>query len=91
MRRLFIVPVGLLVLLVIGFIIGFAGQAPFITLLSVICAAPMFLLATGFAIGKASHNYTFFVPKAAQPVIQQQRARRPAATYEVNSGEYRGN
>ena len=91
MRRLFIVPAGLFVVMLIGFIIGFAGSVPFVLLLSIVCAAPMFLIAFGFAFGKASNRYTFFVPKE---VIQQgpsPRVRRPAATYDVGAGDLRGN
>ena len=91
MRRLFLVPAGLFVLMVVGFIVGFAGSAPFFLLLSLACATPTFLIALGFAIGKASNRYTFLVPKE---VIQQQparRERRPAATYEVGQGDLRGN
>ena len=91
MRRLFVVPIGLLVILLIGFIIGFAGQAPFFLVLSGLCFMPLFLLALGFAFGKASNRYTFFVPKE---VVQQQpvqRNRRLATNYDVQTGDLRGN
>ena len=91
MRRLFVVPIGLFVILLIGFIIGFAGQAPFFLVLSLLCFMPLFLLALGFAFGKASNRYTFFVPKE---VVQQQqlspRNRRLTTNYEVQSGDLRG-
>jgi len=90
MRRLFVVPIGLLVILLIGFIIGFAGQAPFFLVLSGLCFMPLFLLALGFAFGKASNRYTFFVPKE---VVQQQpvqRNRRLATNYDPQVGDLRG-
>ena len=93
MRRLFVVPIGLLVLLVVGFIIGFAGQAPFFLVLSTLCFTPLFLLASGFAFGKASNRYVFFVPKEtpSQPQQMQQRRQR-IQTYGVdaNAGDLRG-
>jgi len=90
MRRLFVVPIGLFVVLLIGFIIGFAGQAPFFLVLSLLCFMPLFLLALGFAFGKASNRYTFFVPKE---VVQQQpvqRNRRLATNYDPQIGDLRG-
>ena len=90
MRRLFVVPIGLFVVLLIGFIIGFAGQAPFFLVLSGLCFMPLFLLALGFASGKASNRYTFFVPKE---VVQQQpvqRNRRLATNYDPQIGDLRG-
>ena len=90
MRRLFIVPIGLFVLLIVGFVIGFAGQAPFFLVLSGLCFMPLFLLALGFAFGKASNRYTFFVPKE---VVQQQpvqRNRRLATNYDPQVGDLRG-
>ena len=90
MRRLFVVPIGLFVILLIGFIIGFAGQAPFFLVLSALCFMPLFLLALGFAFGKASNRYTFFVPKE---VVQQQpvqRNRRLATNYDPQIGDLRG-
>ena len=91
MRRLFVVPVGLLVLLIIGFIIGFAGQAPFFLVLSTLCFMPLFLLASGFAFGKASNRYTFFVPKETLQQQPANRKQRLATNYEINPGELRGN
>ena len=91
MRRLLIAPAGLLVLLVLGFILGFAAQLPFFMVVSLVCLTPSFLVALGFAFGKASNQYRFLVPKDNVPMIQNQRARRPAATYEVGStGDLRG-
>lgn len=90
MRRLFVVPIGLFVILIIGFVIGFAGQAPFFLVLSGLCFMPLFLLALGFASGKASNRYTFFVPKE---VVQQQpvqRRQRLTNNYEVQQGDLRG-
>lgn len=91
MRRLLMIPIGLLVLIVIAFTLGLAAQLPFFMVISVMCLTPLFLVSLGFAFGKASNQYRFLVPKDSQPVIQQQRARRPAATYEINTGDLRGN
>ncbi len=91
MRRLFVVPAGLFVLMAIGFIIGFAGSVPFVLLLSIVCAAPLFLVAFGFAFGKASNHYTFFAPKIEAAQQPSPRVRRPAATYDVGAGDLRGN
>lgn len=89
MRRLMIVPFALLLLTIIGFVLGFVAQASFFLVISPLCLAPLFLLTLGFALGKASHDYQFFVPKAtAQPIVQQRRTR--AASYDVGSGEIRG-
>ena len=90
MRRLFVVPIGLFVILLIGFIIGFAGQAPFFLVLSALCFMPLFLLALGFAFGKASNRFSFFVPKEAVQLQPTQRNRRLATNYEVQSGDLRG-
>lgn len=90
MRRLFVIPIGLFVILLIGFIIGFAGNAPFFLLLSLGCATPLFLMALGFAFGKASNRYTFFVPKEVVQQQPAQRMRRPAATYDIPGGDLRG-
>lgn len=95
MKRYFVIPVGLLVITVIGFILGTAAQLPFVLVLSVLCAAPMALLSMGFAFGKASQSYSFFVPKDApaqeiQYAPQQRRRQSAAGTYPVNSGDLRG-
>lgn len=91
MRRLFVIPVVLLVVLLISLVIGFAGQAPFFLLISLLCCMPLFLLALGFAFGKASNRYTFFVPKEGAQQQSIQRSRRPAATYDIPGGDLRGN
>jgi uncharacterized membrane protein YbaN (DUF454 family) len=91
MRRLFVVPVGLLVLLILAFVIGFAGQAPFFLVLSTLCFTPLFLLALGFAFGKASNRYQFFVPKEVMQQQPVQRRQRLATNYEAQSGDLRGN
>jgi len=90
MRRLFVVPIGLFVILLIGFIIGFAGQAPFFLVLSLLCFMPLFLLALGFAFGKASNRYTFFVPKEVVQQQPAQRNRRLATNYDAQIGDLRG-
>ncbi|MCA0453407.1 MAG: hypothetical protein LCI00_05490 [Chloroflexi bacterium] len=94
MRRIFVVPVGLLVLTIIGFALGTAGQMPFVLVLAMLCAAPMFFISVGFAAGKASNRYNFFVPKEAVQIQQPQpRRRQPAAgSFEINNaGDLRGN
>jgi len=94
MRRLLVVPVGLLVIALVGFILGFAAQLPFFTFISILCALPLFLLSLGFAFGKASNAYRFFVPKEL-PLQQQQpqQRRQRLQTYSVgeSSGDLRGN
>jgi hypothetical protein len=91
MRKLLLVPMGLLGFLSVGFVVGVGAQLPFLMIFSLMCLTPLFLVTLGFAFGKASNQYRFLVPKDAQPVIQQQRARRPAATYDVGAGDIRGN
>ena len=49
MRRLLVVPAGLLVFGVIAFVLGFAAQLPFFTVISLICLTPLFLVSLGFA------------------------------------------
>lgn len=92
MRRLFVIPAGLFILLAVGLLLGFAAQLPFFLVVSLICTGPMFLLGVGYAFGKASNRYTFFVPKETAQLQPQPRSRRPAAaTYEVSNGDMRGN
>jgi hypothetical protein len=93
MRRLLVVPTVLIVAIVVGFVLGFGGQLPFFSILSVLCLTPMFLVTLGFAFGKVSNEYQFFVPKgAATQTVQRRGIKRPTAdAYDVGLGDLRGN
>lgn len=76
-RTLFILA-GLLFLGVIAALgVGLAGNAPGLMMLSILCVAPLFMLALGAAIGRASNEFAV-VRKERNLNAAAQRTQRTA-------------
>lgn len=57
-RRLFIMSGILFAGIAASFIMGIAGNAPALLMLSLVCVTPIFFLAMGAALGRASNEFT---------------------------------
>lgn len=83
-RRLFILA-GILFAGIVGaFIIGIAGNAPAMLMLSVLCATPVFFLTLGAAFGRASNEFTI---SRKTPANRNIPANRTAQVGRVSTGE----
>lgn len=72
-RSLMVVAVLLFVLVVLSLVVGFASGAPAMLILGLMCAFPMFMLALGAAVGRASNELTIVRKERVMP----SRTQRP--------------
>lgn len=76
MTRLLVIPAFLLIAVVVLSIIGVAGSAPVSLVLGLMCGFPMFMLSLGWAIGRASNEFTLVRKSPVEVSSHNTRMRR---------------
>jgi hypothetical protein len=74
-RTLVIASVLLLVGMVALLVMGLAGQAPAMLIISLLCVLPLFCMALGAALGRASNEFQVVRKASRNPTIAQRLGR----------------
>lgn len=86
-RSLMVLAVLFFVALIVSLVVGFASSAPAMLIVGLMCAFPMFMLALGAAVGRASNELTIVRKErvAQQTVMRTERQQRRIPTPEILS------
>ena len=77
MTRLLVVPVFLAVTVAALFIIGLIGNSPLALVFALMCGSPLFMLRLGWAVGRASTEFSLVrKPPAVEISSTNERVRR---------------